>query len=92
MLKIHQCDVEGGPEFVSHPQMRNVNVWKHKGTGDTTHDCSCYICHERPAIFVISEDFFQPCGTCQREGWTLSKPKPRKQSFFGRLFGFDYIP
>lgn len=45
------------------------------------HDYACPVCHEEHAVYQLYGGAFQPCWSCQRRGWLLTR---RKRSWWHR--------
>lgn len=39
------------------------------------HDQACAICHQRKAVLILNTYVFQPCWTCQSQGYEIRRKK-----------------
>lgn len=41
------------------------------------HDMACAVCHQRKAVLELHSGNFQPCWSCQSQGWMITRRRRR---------------
>jgi hypothetical protein len=68
--------VHAGPLTFS-PPLPDVTVITDGGPW-AQHTMPCPVCCDRHAILDLSTGAFGPCGTCQADGWQLTRQRRRR--------------
>jgi len=71
------------PDFPSEVALAPVSIWIHDSGMIVTHDYSCPVCNEQPAVYHTGTGIFQPCWDCDKTHTTIKKKQPK--NFIQRL-------
>ena len=62
-----------------------ANICVHSDGLIALHNMPCACCLKNHAVYQCQDGNFQPCWSCQGEGWKIVKEKP-KRSLWYRIF------
>lgn len=53
------------------------------------HNMLCPVCRKNKAVYSVNRDVFEPCWSCQREGWSTAYKKPAffRDGWLRRILG-----
>lgn len=77
----HRCNSQGRDDYPKNVKPKNVNVWMHGSGLIATHDYSCPICRDNPAMFDLNTGIMNTCGRCHEKGYRI-----KKERWWNRLF------